>query len=99
MLLMVSIGSLILILALLILFHQNANATKGYMLRTLERQRSKLLLEEEVLKMQVAESQALQQLEGDKQVEAMVPMKKARYTSGDSTVALSALEDIKDNEL
>jgi len=93
MLLMASIGSLILILALLILFHQNANATKGYMLRTLERQRSKLLLEEEVLKMQVAESQALQQLEGDNQVQAMIPMKKARYTHEDTTVALTAQQE------
>ncbi|MDD9951412.1 MAG: hypothetical protein OXT67_07585 [Zetaproteobacteria bacterium] len=87
MLLMFLIGSLILTLALMILFHENANATKGYQLRTLERQRSKLLLEEEVLKMQVAESQALQRLEADNQVNAMIPMGRAVYTEHDSTVA------------
>ena len=87
MLLMVSIGSLILLLALLVLFHQNANATKGYLLRNLERERSKLLLEEEVLNMQVAEAQALEKLEKDKQVEAMVAVRNVLYTEGDTTVA------------
>lgn len=87
MLLMVSIGSLILLLALLILFHQNANATKGYQLRTLERERSRLLLDEEVLKMQIAEAQALKQLENDNIVQAMIPLGKTQYTNQDSTVA------------
>jgi len=87
MLLMISIGSLILLLALLILFHQNANATKGYQLRTLERERSRLLLDEEVLKMQIAEAQALIQLENDKIVQAMIPIGKTQYTNQDSTVA------------
>lgn len=70
-LLMTAIGSLILILALLILFHENANATKGYRLRTLERQRSQLLLEEEVLNMQIAEQQSLDTLQNDPRVQVM----------------------------
>ncbi len=78
-LLMVSIGSL---------FHQNANATKGYMLRTLERERSRLLLEQEVLNMQVAEAQALKNLEEDKIVQAMLPARKPIYTQQDTTVAV-----------
>lgn len=86
-LLMVSIGSLILLLALLILFHQNATATKGYMLRTLERERTQLLLEEEILNMQVAEAQALHRLSEDASVQAMVPMKNVRYMQNDVTVA------------
>ncbi len=86
-LLMVSIGSLILLLALLILFHQNANATKGYQLRTLERERSRLLLDEEVLKMQIAESQALKQLENDKIIQAMVLVSRTQYTNQETTVA------------
>ena len=87
MLLMISIGSLILLLALLILFHENANATKGYQLRTLERERSRLLLDEEVLKMQIAQAQALESLENDNIIQAMIPTKKAQYTQSDSTVA------------
>ena len=78
-LLMFSIGSLILVLALLILFHQNANATKGYLLRTLERERSRLLLQEEVLKMKLAEEQSLSNLEEDPQIQVMVPEKEVQY--------------------
>lgn len=78
-LLMIVIGSLILLLALLILFHENANATKGYRLRNLERERSQLLLEEEVLKMQVAQEQALERLQNDPQVQAMIPPKQPVY--------------------
>ena len=91
MLLMVSIGSIILVLALLILFHQNANATKGYTLRTLERERSQLLLEQEVLNMQVAEAQALERLQNENQIQAMVMLRNPRYTEGDATVASGEL--------
>ncbi len=78
-LLMVSIGTLILVLALLILFHQNRNATKGYLLRNLERERSQLLLEEEVLNMHLARAQAMEKVEADRQIQAMVPVKNPKY--------------------
>lgn len=91
-LLMVSIGSLILLLALLILFHQNANATRGYQLRTLERERSYLLLDEELLQMKIAEAQALQQLESDRTVEVMVSVRNPIYTSEETTLAKINLE-------
>lgn len=86
-LLMFAIGSLILILALLILFHQNATATKGYQLRNLERERSQLLLEEEILNMQVAESQALHRLSSDPVVQAMMAARGLQYIEEDTTVA------------
>jgi len=79
-LLMVSIGALILLLALMILFHQNSNATKGYLLRNLERERSHLLLEQEVLNMQVAKAQAMAKIENDRQVQTMIPVKNPIYT-------------------
>lgn len=87
-LLMTAIGSLILLLALLILFHENANATKGYRLRTLEHERSQLLLEDEVQKMQIAQEQALEKLQEDAKVQAMTPAKKSLYVKSDATVAL-----------
>ena len=87
-LLMVCIGALILILALLILFHENANATKGYNLRKLENQRSILLLQQEVLNMQIAEAQALEHLEEDPSIAAMIPAAKLRYTQQDPVVAV-----------
>ena len=80
MMLMFAIGSLIILLAMLILFHQNANATKGYQLRTLERERSRLLLEEEVLKMELAKEQSLRTIEADAKVNAMTFPKTVQYT-------------------
>ena len=91
MLLMVSIGSLILILALLILFHENANATKGYRLRSLEHERSSLLLKEEVLRMEMAEAQALENLQTDKRIKAMIPVNQPRYTEEEQAVAASPM--------
>ncbi|MBI2635909.1 hypothetical protein HYW84_01125 [Candidatus Peregrinibacteria bacterium] len=87
-LLMVCIGTLILGLALLILFHENANATKGYNLRKLENQRSMLLLEQEVLNMQIAEAQALEHLQQDALIQAMIPMNKLKYIEQSQEVAL-----------
>lgn len=78
---MVSIGTLILVLALMILFHQNSNATKGYLLRNLERERSQLLLEQEVLNMQVAKAQAMEKIESDRQIQTMIPPKRPAYTT------------------
>lgn len=87
MLLMVCIGSLILLLALLILFHQNANATKGYQLRSLERERSQLMLEEEVLRMRIAQEQSLEHLQTDKKIQAMLQLSKPKYVAGEERVA------------
>ena len=88
-LLMISIGALILLLAFLILFHENANATRGYKLRTLERERSVLLLQLEVLNMETAKAQALVTLESDPHVKAMLPMKpqNSKYVEGEVSVA------------
>lgn len=86
-LLMAAIGALILILALLILFHENANATKGYRLRTLEYQRTQLLLEEEILQMQIAQQQALEALQEDPGIKAMVQAKNPSYVTGIASVA------------
>ncbi len=88
--LMTCIGALILILALLILFHENANATKGYSLRRLENERSVLLLEQEVLNMQIAESQALEHLKQDNQILKMVPYKDPKYVTPEQQKAKAA---------
>ena len=83
-LLMTSIGALILVLALLILFHENANATKGYSLRTLENERTVLLLEQETLNMQIAEAQSLQSLQNDQQIAYMKPYQKPQYVQAEA---------------
>ena len=81
------IGTLILILALLILFHENANATKGYRLRTLELERSQLLLETEVLNMRIAQEQALERLQNDPRITTMLTVRNPLYVSADDAVA------------
>lgn len=86
-LLMTAVGALILILALLILFHENANATKGYRLKTLEYERSQLLLEQEVVQMQVAQEQALESLRDDRRITSMIPLKNPVYVDADRAVA------------
>lgn len=88
-LLMVVIGTLILLLALMILFHENANATKGYRLRNLERQRSQLLLENEVLQMQIAQQQSLETLQNDPAIQAMQQPKKTVYLTVDPNMPLA----------
>jgi hypothetical protein len=87
--LMVCIGALILVLALLILFHENANATKGYQLRTLERERSQLLLEQEILNMKVAAQQSIGVLQADEQVANMREAADIVYVEGERAVARS----------
>lgn len=82
-LLMTSIGALILLLALLILFHQNANATKGYRLRSLERERSQLMLEQEVLRMRIAQEQSIENLQIDKNIQAMLQNIRPKYVATD----------------
>ena len=72
-------GVLIILLALMILFNENYNATKGYKLRTLERERSQLLLTEELLKMRIAEAQALNTFQNDPMILAMPKVTKPRY--------------------
>jgi hypothetical protein len=88
-LLLTVIGTLIIVLAFLILFHHNLNATKGYRLRTLEHARSQLLLEQEVLNMQIAKSQSLETLQDDPQVQFMQKPTKAKYAKDDASVARS----------
>lgn len=92
-LLMVAIGTLILLLALMILFHENANATKGYRLRTLEYERSQLLLEQEVLKMRVAEEQSIKTLQNDTSVQVMVAPKKVQYLEATHSVAIRTADE------
>ena len=90
---MTCIGAFILILALLILFHENANATKGYRLRGLERERSLLLLEQEVLNMEIAQAQSLQSLKNDAQIEAMTVVSKSTYVQESESVALKNVKN------
>ncbi len=93
-LLLAVIGTLIIVLALLILFHHNLNATKGYKLRSLEFARSQLLLEQEVLNMQIAKSQSLVALQTDPQILAMQKPVKPKYAPADTQPVAQVSSDI-----
>lgn len=86
-LLLFTIGTLIVVLALLILFHHNLNATKGYKLRSHEFTRSQLLLQYERLSNQIAIAQALTTLQQDGKIRQMVAVSKAKYIKGETSIA------------
>lgn len=86
-LLLFVIGTLIIGLALLILFHNNLNATKGYKLRSLEHTRAELIRDQENLNMLIAQSQALESLQNDPQVQAMLRPGKIKYVQGEPPIA------------
>lgn len=90
MLLLCTIGTLIIVLALLILFHHNFNATKGYRLRSLEHVRNQLLLQQEALNMEIARAQALATLQNDSRVQAMIKPKQRKYVQGETSIAAAA---------
>ena len=75
----ITIGVCILFLAVLILIHQNINATNGYLFRSLERDRTSLLRAEEAVKNELAREQSLQQLEQSATVKAMVKPRTVQY--------------------
>lgn len=95
-LLLVVIAALIVVLALLILFHHNLNATKGYRLRSLERVRTELLFEEEVLNTEIAKSQSLQAIQNDAQLKGMVKPVKPKYAKGEEPIAKGIAERLAD---
>jgi hypothetical protein len=87
MLLLCTIGALIIVLALLILFHQNLNATKGYRLRSLEHVRNQLLLQQEILNMEIAKAQSLAVLQADSKIQAMTKATKPKFVTSDVSIA------------
>ncbi len=90
MLLLVTIGTLIIVLALLILFHHNLNATKGYRLRSLEHVRNQLLLQQEILNMEIAKAQSLAVLQSDAKVQAMTKATRPKYVTSEVSIAQAA---------
>ncbi|MBP9773520.1 MAG: hypothetical protein KBD00_02715 [Candidatus Peribacteraceae bacterium] len=89
-LLLFTIGALIVILALLILFHHNLNATKGYKLRSLEFVRNQLLIQQETLNTDIAKSQALATFQTDPKIQAMAPLKNQKYVKSEVPIAKAA---------
>ena len=78
---------LVALISLAYLANSNRNATKGYALKTLELQRSKLLTENEVWDMEIARVQALNSIQNDPKVKSMVSIDKPLFIRGDTAIA------------
>lgn len=85
--LLIVTGTLIVLLAVVILVYENTNATRGYRLRTLERERTQLLLSREVLNMEIAEQQALDHLVTDPKIVGMEEVRGQKYVNPLPSVA------------
>lgn len=79
--------SLICILALLFLSHNNRVATKGYELKMLQVKRAELTQQNEILSMQIADLQSLSNIENDESVQNMIKISEPLYIRGDTAVA------------
>lgn len=75
------------IISLVYLAHSNRNATKGYALKTLELQRSKLMMENEVWDMEIAKVKSLETLQGDPKIRSMVRADQPQFIRGDTAIA------------
>lgn len=78
---------LVAVISLVYLAHANRNATKGYALKSLELRRSRLLTENEVWDMQIAEVKSLNSIQSDPKVTSMVKADSPKFIRGDTAIA------------
>ncbi len=79
--------ALVALISLAYLANANRNATKGYALKNLELERSRLVTENEVWDMQIAKVQALSALQNDPKVQTMVKADAPQFVRGDTAIA------------
>jgi hypothetical protein len=75
------------LLSLVFLTQSNKSATKGYELKRLRDQREALLMENDKLKMQIADLRSIEALENDPKISTMVDATNPQYIRGDTAVA------------
>lgn len=78
---------LIAVVSLVYLAHANSNATKGYTLKNLEIERGRLLTENEILDMEIAQIKSLENLKDDPKFSSMVKTDQLVFVRGDSAIA------------
>ena len=78
---------LVVIISLAYLANANKNATKGYALKNLEAKRADLLTENEVMDMEIARVQALDNIQNDPKVKSMVRSDAPLFVRGDTAIA------------
>lgn len=78
---------LVALISLAYLANANRNATKGYALKNLEYERSRLLTENEVWDMEIAQVQSLNTIQNDPKIKSMVSIDKPLFIRGDTAIA------------
>lgn len=78
---------LVALISLAYLANANRNATKGYALKNLEYERSRLLTENEVWDMEIAQVQSLATIQNDPKIKSMVSIDKPLFIRGDTAIA------------
>jgi len=80
---------LALVVSLVYLAHANRVATRGYVLKSLEIEKSNLITESEIWKQQVSEAKSLAVIKNSPVVQEMREVDGARYIRADVSVALA----------
>jgi hypothetical protein len=84
---LVVMGLLLSTLSLSYLFYANEKATQDYHLRILQEKRSSILQKNEVLSMQIAQLESLENLQQNKKIRTMVDAGEILHIRGDTQVA------------
>ena len=79
--------TLIALISLVYLANSNANATKGYSLKNLDAERSKLITQNEVWDMEIAKVQSLASIQNDPKIKSMVTVEQPLFIRGDTAIA------------
>jgi len=79
--------ALVAMISLAYLANANHNATKGYALKNLELKRTNLVTQNEVLDMEIAKAQALENLQNDPKIKTMVKANEPMFVRGDTAIA------------
>lgn len=79
--------ALALVVSLIYLAHANRVATRGYVIKRLEAEKSVIVIENEIWRQQVSEAKSLATIKNSFQVQNMVPIRDVTYINPSATVA------------
>lgn len=85
--LIIFIVSLICVISLIYLVHSNQTATKGYILKELQREKNDLAIENEIWDMKISRARSLSSLQNNSYVSDMVRADEPIFVRGDSAFA------------
>ena len=87
--LVIFVVTLICLISLAYLVHSNKTATKGYVLKQLQKEKSQLVIENEIWDMKISRARSLASLGSNSFVAKMVDSSTPTFVRGDSAMASS----------